>query len=186
MTRGVVAKGNYCTNKTSISETYNGFFTIGLNGCKYKMRDETNNTEDFIIYLHELLATGFIKKDSFLVMDNSPIHGGIESSQLIEELLGKYSIKLVFLPVYSPECNPIERLFAYIKNHFYNDRHYEKQFLDEIIETNLIMLSDMKIICLLVFIAKVSPFVMIPKEINIKDQDKGDHVKLFFLKKKIK
>ncbi|KAM9979583.1 hypothetical protein ACTFIY_008857 [Dictyostelium cf. discoideum] len=136
-TRGVGQKGKpvYCTNKASISETYNGFFTIGLDGCKYKMRDQTNSTKDFITYLQELLATGFIKKDSYLVMDNSPIHGGSESFQLIEELLGQYSVKLVFLPAYSPECNPIERLFGYIKNHFYNRRDYQKQFLDEIIQT---------------------------------------------------
>ncbi|KAM9987435.1 hypothetical protein ACTFIZ_005176 [Dictyostelium cf. discoideum] len=80
------------------------------------------------------------------------IHGGSDSFQLIKELLGQHSVKLVFLPTYSPECNPIERLFGYIKNHFHNHRNYEKQFLDEVIETiNHVMQHEKNL--LLVFIA---------------------------------
>ncbi|KAM9969178.1 hypothetical protein ACTFIR_001005 [Dictyostelium discoideum] len=132
---GPIGEPVYVTNSTSISETYNGFFTISLDDCLYKIRDKTNNTEDFFQYVRELLESGFCKPGSLLVMDNAPIHGGIEALNALFELFDQYSVQLIFLPSYSPELNPIERFFGYIKNHFYRERNSYGSFLDEIIDT---------------------------------------------------
>ncbi|KAM9984816.1 hypothetical protein ACTFIY_009772 [Dictyostelium cf. discoideum] len=132
---GPIGKPIFVRNESSISETYNGFFMINLHGCKYKLRDENNTTEDFVQYLREVLESGFILSGSILVMDNAPIHGGVDALQLIKELLAQYSVELVFLPTYCPERNPIERFFGYIKNHFYQRRTFKKDFLDEIIDS---------------------------------------------------
>ncbi|KAM9963465.1 hypothetical protein ACTFIW_006695 [Dictyostelium discoideum] len=132
---GPIGKPVYVHNEASISETYNGFFMINMSGCKYKIRDETNTTEDFVKYLKEVLESGFIVTGSILVMDNAPIHGGVKALQIIEQMLDQYSVKLVFLPTYCPERNPIERFFGYIKNHFYRRRSYKKDFLDEIVDS---------------------------------------------------
>ncbi|KAM9951414.1 hypothetical protein ACTFIT_002092 [Dictyostelium discoideum] len=132
---GPIGEPVYVTNSTSISETYNGFFTISLDDCLYKIRDKTNNTEDFFQYVRELLESGFCKPGSLLVMDNAPIHGGIEALNALFELFNQYSVQLIFLPSYSPELNPIERFFGYIKNHFYRERNSHGSFLDEIIDT---------------------------------------------------
>ncbi|KAM9953327.1 hypothetical protein ACTFIR_008392 [Dictyostelium discoideum] len=131
---GPIGKPVYVHNEASISETYNGFFMINMSGCKYKIRDETNTTEDFVKYLKEVLESGFIVTGSILVMDNAPIHGGVEALQIIEQMLDQYSVKLVFLPTYCLERNPIER-FGYIKNHFYRRRSFKKDFLDEIVDS---------------------------------------------------
>ncbi|EAL64371.1 hypothetical protein DDB_G0286157 [Dictyostelium discoideum AX4] len=132
---GPIGEPVYVTNSTSISETYNGFFTISLDDCLYKIRDKTNNTEDFFQYVRELLESGFCKPGSLLVMDNAPIHGGIEALNALFELFNQYSVQLIFLPSYSPELNPIERFFGHIKNHFYRERNSHGSFLDEIIDT---------------------------------------------------
>ncbi|KAM9985651.1 hypothetical protein ACTFIZ_012330 [Dictyostelium cf. discoideum] len=132
---GPIGKPVFVCNESSISETYNGFFMINMFGCKYKLRDETNTTEDFIKYLKDVLESGFILSGSILVMDNAPIHGGVEALEIIEQMLAQYSVELVFLPTYCPDRNPIERFFGYIKNLFYQRRSFKKNFLDEIIES---------------------------------------------------
>ncbi len=50
-----------------------------------------------------------------LILDNAPVHGGLDSINLIIDLLSIANIKLVFLLKYSPELNPIELVFMYVK-----------------------------------------------------------------------
>ena len=46
------------------------------------------------------------------MLDNSSIHQGIEIEKAIEEV----GAKLIFLPPYSPEFNPIENLWSKFKS----------------------------------------------------------------------
>ena len=48
---------------------------------------------------------------SVLVMDNASFH----HSARIEQLCGKAGVKLLYLPPYSPDLNPIEEFFAELK-----------------------------------------------------------------------
>ena len=45
-----------------------------------------------------------LKKDTVVVMDNASFH---RKNRLID-IAEKYGIKIIFLPPYSPELNPIE------------------------------------------------------------------------------
>lgn len=51
-------------------------------------------------------------KGHCIVMDNAPIHTAKE----IDELITKRGYKSIYLPPYSPELNPIEQLWAIVKN----------------------------------------------------------------------
>ena len=70
------------------------------------------NTEVFQVYLDEL-ASSTDNRAITLVLDNASWHKA--------KKLNWYNIKPLFLPTYSPDFNPIENLWRYIKiNHFSN------------------------------------------------------------------
>lgn len=51
--------------------------------------------------------------NSVLIMDNCSIH----HVSKLKELVRQSGIVLLFLPPYSPDLNPIEEAFSYIKNY---------------------------------------------------------------------
>ena len=57
-----------------------------------------------------------LDEEIFLVMDNAGWHSG---------LLLPSKINVVYLPPYSPELNPIERLWRYIKDHVLKNKVYD-------------------------------------------------------------
>ncbi|HET8685263.1 MAG TPA: IS630 family transposase [Methanosarcina sp.] len=58
---------------------------------------------------HQLLPK--IPKNSLIVMDNASFH----TSEKTKELVVKFSCRLLFLPPYSPDLNPIEHFWAFMK-----------------------------------------------------------------------
>ena len=75
-----------------------------------------------------LLAT--LSKPSVIVMDNAPFHPKAK----IKALLEKHGHKLLCLPQYSPDLNPIENTFAALKS---NWKHAQKNItLDTIVTSN--------------------------------------------------
>ncbi|TAA74009.1 MAG: DDE superfamily endonuclease [Candidatus Electronema aureum] len=50
-------------------------------------------------------------KNSLVVMDNASFH----KSEKTKELVKKFSCRLLFLPPYSPDLNPIEKFWASMK-----------------------------------------------------------------------
>lgn len=56
---------------------------------------------------------------SVLVIDNASFH----HSERIEQMCSQAGVKLVYLPPYSPDLNPIEELFAELKA--FIRRHWE-------------------------------------------------------------
>lgn len=59
-----------------------------------------------------------IPKDrhAVLVVDRAPWHKG---------LLTPYNISIVYLPSYSPECNPHENVWEYLKNNFLSNKIFK-------------------------------------------------------------
>jgi len=51
----------------------------------------------------------------FLILDNRPVHHAKRVRECVESFNGK--LKLFFLPAYSPELNPDESVWGYIKHH---------------------------------------------------------------------
>ena len=69
------------------------------------------NKERFIDYLKRHLLPTLNKGDT-LVMDNLSSHKG----DAVEELLRDQRIKVLYLPAYSPDLNPIELRFSKLKS----------------------------------------------------------------------
>ncbi len=71
----------------------------------------TCNTGLFNIWLKEVL-TPQLTPGSVLILDNAGFHKSAESRKTVESA----GCKLMFLPPYSPDLNPIEKYWANMKN----------------------------------------------------------------------
>jgi len=73
-------------------------------------------TEKFVGFLRELvipLTNPYPGPRSILILDNCRIHHAEEIRQLVED---EAQCKLIFLPPYSPDYNPIEQAFSSISD----------------------------------------------------------------------
>ena len=84
------------------------------------------NTDFFNEWLNKELCP-LLGAEHVIVMDNVPFHKGTKTREIIQ----KTGAKILFLPPYSPDFNPIEKDFATIKK----IREYnEHETLDNIIK----------------------------------------------------
>lgn len=58
----------------------------------------------------------------YIVIDDAPTHTAKE----IDKLITKRGYKSIYLPLYSPELNPIEQLWAIVKNKVKRSRFEDK------------------------------------------------------------
>ena len=85
--------------------------TIRLNGEQVPLVFEgTLDGELLVEYVRTCLVPS-LGADDVVVWDNSAVH----TSKLVVEALKVCGVKVVCLPVYSPDFNPIELLWAYLK-----------------------------------------------------------------------
>ncbi|MCW5588416.1 MAG: IS630 family transposase [Legionellales bacterium] len=82
-----------------------------------KKLDE-NMTLDFFIKLRKAQPKGWI----YLVLDNAEYYSFKDIDKIAEHM----GIKLIYLPPYSPNLNPIERLWSYLKKKLLYNRYFEK------------------------------------------------------------
>jgi transposase len=75
------------------------------------MIDGPINGERFRIYVEQVLAPTLAPGD-IVVMDNLSSH----KAKAIRQAIRKVGAKLLFLPQYSPDLNPIEQFFAKLKH----------------------------------------------------------------------
>jgi len=87
----------------------------------------TCNTILFNFWIKEMLIPE-LKPGQIVIVDNAAIHKSEETKQLIE---GAGS-KLMFLPPYSPDLNPIEHYWAWLKKKIRGTIH-KFETLDEAI-----------------------------------------------------
>ena len=76
-----------------------------------------------------------LPKDHVIIMDNAAFH----KKEVLQNLARKYSQKLIFLPPYSPEYNPIEHTWSALKRKVADCVHlYDSisQALNAILEGN--------------------------------------------------
>ena len=73
--------------------------------------DGAVNGERFLDYISRLLVPTLAEGD-IVIMDNVRFHHRAEVREVIEEA----GAKVIFLPPYSPELNPIEEVFSLVKN----------------------------------------------------------------------
>ena len=69
------------------------------------------NAKTFIVFLHQLRAR-CPGKTLAIILDNSSVH----KNKKVKRFLKKYpEVRLFFLPPYSPEYNPVERIWCWLK-----------------------------------------------------------------------
>ena len=76
---------------------------------KYELyKQQAINTDLYYIFLKELLKN---IKNKYILMDNVSFH----KSKRIKELIEETNNKILFIPPYSPDFNPIEEVFSKMK-----------------------------------------------------------------------
>jgi transposase len=98
------------------------------NGCSL-IFEGTLNKELFSEYLRNQLAPTW-SKDDVLLLDNSSVH----RSKLVLDTLEKCGIKYLFLPPYSPDLNPIELMWAWLKAHLRKAKARTREKLEKAIK----------------------------------------------------
>lgn len=85
---------------------------LGIDGVRCStVVDGAVNGDIFKAFVEQVLVPA-LRPGDIVVMDNLSSHKGVETRQLIEDA----GAELRFLPPYSPDLNPIERVFSKIKN----------------------------------------------------------------------
>ena len=72
--------------------------------------DGYTNSELFLAWIEHFLCPE-LKPNQVVIMDNASFHKSMKIKNLIE----KVGCKLIYLPVYSPDLNPIEHVWANLK-----------------------------------------------------------------------
>jgi DDE superfamily endonuclease len=77
-------------------------------------KDSTLGGDVADFFYQVLMETDVLEAGDTVVMDNCRTHGG-GMSLLLRAMLREFGVALVYLPKYSPECNPIELAFGKFK-----------------------------------------------------------------------
>jgi transposase len=85
----------------------------------------TLNKELFAEYLRTQLAPTW-SKDNILLLDNSSVH----TAQLVLDTMEECGIRYLFLPPYSPDLNPIELMWAWLKSYLRKAKARTRDKLD--------------------------------------------------------
>ena len=109
--KGAVPKDNVVLRKR---ERYSVCVGISVSGIvHYNKQPKAFNKLSFIAFLNELIPK--LDTDAhYIIMDNVAFHRSAE----IKELLVSHGLEPLFIPPYSPRCNPIEEVFSVIKRSF--------------------------------------------------------------------
>jgi hypothetical protein len=100
---------------------YKNFYVYSMthsnNGDHFSLILPFVNTQCMNVFLKEM-SEYLGDKKIILVMDQAPWHKS-------EALIIPQNIRIIHLPPYSPELNPVERLWQYIKSHTIKNRIYD-------------------------------------------------------------
>jgi transposase len=112
-----------------------------INGESFMTEMPNCNTECFQIFLDEF-STERPNELKIIVLDNGAFHKS--NSLVIPD-----NIKLIFLPPYSPELNPAEKIWAVLKRKFTNKIHFTLEEISDFIdkETHLLSKKIIQSIC---------------------------------------
>jgi transposase len=72
--------------------------------------------EEMGLHLHEVSKTAGINTHIVMIMDRAPWH----KSVVVPD-----NISIMFLPPYSPELNPVEQVWDYLRSNYFSNRCYE-------------------------------------------------------------
>jgi len=89
-------------------------------GDTFFIQTDKINSHTVSMFLEEL-SQNYSQYQNILVLDNASFH----FAQGTPDFPIPGNIDLLYLPTYSPDLNPIERLWKYFKDEFINNRFFE-------------------------------------------------------------
>jgi len=113
--RGWAPRGERLEDKVPFGHWKTSTFIAALRSDRIEapwLLDGPINGESFLIYVEEVLVPT-LKPGEIVVMDNLGSH----KSKAVRQAIRAAGAKLLFLPKYSPDLNPIEQFFAKLKHH---------------------------------------------------------------------
>jgi transposase len=103
---------------------HNVIAVVGYDGVVVTSLVPTTNSNTFLLtVLNDVLPR--LPPHTMLIMDNHPVHRTLQVRQEIEATFARHNIGLGFLPVYSPDLNPIEYLFGQVKAFIKEEGEFE-------------------------------------------------------------
>ena len=80
------------------------------------LRENSNNQYDFLDFFCQCIENSYLKAGDVLILDNASVHKGQDTFEVIMLLAQLAGVQIYFLPAYSPELNPCEPIFGFIKS----------------------------------------------------------------------
>mgnify|MGYP000076625112 CR=1 FL=1 len=88
--------------------------------CQFDIFD----AESFQAFLGNVVKERSRGKKILLILDNAQYHHSEELESFLKE--NRYRLELLFLPPYSPDLNPIERVWKLTRKLCTHNRHFDK------------------------------------------------------------
>lgn len=112
-----------------------------ITGDHFELEMPYCNTETFEIFLNEFSKSS-LDEYKILLLDNGPFHKA-------QKLIIPDNIVLLFIPPYSPELNPAEKIWWKMKRAFSGKLHESLENVSEFIknQVNLLKEEQVKSIC---------------------------------------
>ena len=80
---------------------------------RFMATEDSVNSSVFVTFLKRLMAES--SQPIFLIVDNHAVHRSTEVRDFVKSM--QAILRLFYLPPYSPESNPDEHVWNYLKNH---------------------------------------------------------------------
>lgn len=128
MLNPVLASGWIKKGQDVVVKTNSGRQRVNINGAiEISKQDviartcKTVNQRSMCELLHAIRRKNPDEEHLYLVLDNAPYN----RAKSLRRLAKRLRIKILYLPPYSPNLNPIERLWKFMKKKMMANRHYE-------------------------------------------------------------
>jgi len=122
--RGKINERVTNVNYLNLNETLSITLMCSSNGLSspifYTSRKTSNDQFDFLQFIIEAVEFGFLKSGDYLCYDNATIHFGENIIEILHLILTATGVRVILLPTFSPEFNPCEFIFSWIKNKIYH------------------------------------------------------------------
>ena len=93
------------------------------NGQLITMRSEIFNADSFKAFVKRIIKHAKTDRKILLVLDNARFHHAVINREYFDNVKDK--IKLLFLPAYAPELNPIESFWKKTRRCVTHNRYFE-------------------------------------------------------------
>lgn len=93
------------------------------NGQLITMKADIFNAESFKEFVKRIIKRAKTERKILLVLDNARFHHALINRDFLKSV--NYKIKLMYLPAYSPELNPIESFWKKTRRCVTHNRYFE-------------------------------------------------------------